>query len=231
MRRDKTDYSCWAVPADLSGISTDPNGKTFSCCCSQGNVTIPSNQTEDLSFLRSIASHIVRDVPEITNDRVTIDTRRIYMSGHSNGCMTSLGMAMKHSDLVAAVCCNAGSLLTFPAENYIPTPTWFSHGKLDKMQPYDGFEFHLEGRANYVMPGPQAEFNYLSILNGCASTNITVIDGGNIQRAWDCVNDANVELMALTFGWHMNINRKITSSAWEFCSAHENLDFLIVDNV
>jgi len=79
-----------------------------------------------------------------TTAKVTIDRSRVYMSGHSNGCMTSLTMAALYSDSVAAVCCHAGSLITpFPASasttgTYIPVPVWMVHGMQDTVIPYEG---------------------------------------------------------------------------------------------
>lgn len=52
-------------------------------------------------------------------------------------------MSMRHSDVVAAVCCHSGALLT-PADDddngdlHTPVPTWLVHGKLDNMVPYFG---------------------------------------------------------------------------------------------
>lgn len=77
-------------------------------------------------FLRTIASYLVQDVPVATDGRVTIDTKRLYWSGHSNGCMMAQAMAMLHSDLVAAVACHSGALLTPPASDYQPRPQWVS---------------------------------------------------------------------------------------------------------
>jgi len=79
-----------------------------------------------------------------TTAKVTIDRSRVYMSGHSNGCMTSLTMAALYSDSVAAVCCHAGSLITpFPASasttgTYTPVPVWMVHGMQDTVIPYEG---------------------------------------------------------------------------------------------
>jgi len=79
-----------------------------------------------------------------TTAKVTIDRSRVYMSGHSNGCMASLTMAALYSDTVAAVCCHAGSLITpFPASasttgTYIPVPVWMVHGMQDTVIPYEG---------------------------------------------------------------------------------------------
>ena len=174
VRQAQTDLPCWAVPADLLGIGPNPNNVTFPYCCTKGITVVPSNETEELAFPRSIASHVVENVPAITNGDVTFNTKRIFMSGQSNGCMMAFSMAMKHSDLVAAVCCRAGLLLSIPSEDYIPTPIWFSRGKLDSLVLYNGTEVPGYG-PTYVMPGPQAGYDYFRTINGCTNLNQTFL--------------------------------------------------------
>jgi len=224
-----TNVPCWAVPADLVGMGDDPIEEVFPCCCKSGATRVNSDETQDLYFLRSIAKNLVQTIPVTSQGMVTIDTKRIYMAGHSNGCMVSMAMAMKHSDLVAAVCCHAGSILSAPANNYIPTPIWFAHGKLDEVLPF------ISGKTEN--PGPQESFQHLSLVNGC-NTSTTVEfyeDGeggtngtiGTIQTALGCTNDARIEFMALNEATHRAYKGLLydfdsTAAAWNFCSSYES---------
>ena len=170
-------------------------------------------------------------MPKNSRGKVTINTKRIYMAGHSNGCMMSFAMALKHSDLVAAVCCHAGNVLTKASDDYNPRPMWFVHGMKDDVVPYEGSGTDL------YFPGALDGFNYLSTLNGCNSTNTTVsFEEGNTRTASDCINDANIELMTLTDVEHrpyknMETQVDTTLAAWEFCSSYELSDEPVLDEI
>ena len=142
------------------------------------------------------------------------------MGGHSNGCMTALGMAMKHSDFVAAVCCHHGALQTNPADDYMPTPIWFVHGKLDDTLLYDeGTQWVVNGTTLVLNP-PQVGYDYLRALNGCNSTEKTLTEDGDVQSASGCIDDAGVEFVTLEEGGHQDF--ETTPLAWEFCSSFES---------
>ena len=128
----------------------DPaNGFPFPSCCCGNNWPVTIRTTDDMSFLRNVAALTVEKVPiTSSSNSVAIDTKRIYMVGHSNGCIASIGMGMMHSDLVAAVGCHSGTTFrdfptgadskqkchyTYP---YIPTPMIMVHGKKDNVVDY-----------------------------------------------------------------------------------------------
>lgn len=136
---DVADLTCWGLPG---GAKDEFGEEAFSCCCSRG---IRPVITQDAAFFRQIAAATTRDVPIQTLNRVTIDTKRIYLAGHSNGCMAAISIAAQGSDFIAAVGCHAGSAITaFPEEYYDnPTPMALVHGTKDRVVPYDGsFLFH-----------------------------------------------------------------------------------------
>lgn len=246
VKAGKTSTPCWAIPGGLSGLGDAPETVTSGCCCLNESpiLGIPQvvepDDTQDLKFLRSIASYVVRDVPLQTDGSVTIDTKRIYMAGHSNGCMASLGMAMAHSDFVAAVCCHSGLLLTPPSDNYTPTPIWFVHGTDDEVLPYDGNSFEVFGNEVFF-PSLQRGFDFLRDLNGCGSgVENKTIDGGDgfiLKTMDDCNEGANVEMLTLWDVGHVPYSQtpsaiiddvnfdtqyNTTSAAWEFCSNYQS---------
>lgn len=224
---DTTDFACWNVPGGLSGLEPQPEASTRPCCCHKSDPvlqTVDPDETNDFEFLRLIASYVVRDVPKLTNNKVTIDTKRIYMGGRSNGCIAAFSMAMLHSDFVAAVCCKSGALLTPPAENYTPVPIWTVHGKGDVLIPYDGLGFGVFD-GTVFFPGIQATFSYLSTLNGCNTTETNVTEHGEIQRSTECERGADIQIDTLGDANHLATYGKgqyeTTESAWEFCSSHQ----------
>lgn len=224
---ETSDLSCWHVPGGLTGLAPDPEAITRPCCCFRSDpVThmVDPDDTRDLRFLRSIASYVVRDVPILTNNTVTIDTKRIYMGGRSNGCIAAYSMAMQHSDLVAAVCCKSGALLTPPAENYTPVPIWTVHGNGDILIPYDGLTFG--SIAGTLFNGVSATFQYLSKLNGCNATESKATDDGEVQKSTACRRGADIQLRTIDGARHFETygmgSYQTSESAWEFCSAYES---------
>lgn len=244
--------ACWAAPAGLENLNPEPELSTRQCCCISCytaalgmGLILDEDIVQDDLFLRTVASYLVQDVPLATDGRVTIDTKRLYFSGHSNGCMMAQAMAMLHSDLVAAVCCHAGALLTPPASDYQPTPQWVVHGKKDDFVEYDGALLYSEIGVNMKFIPQQERFDYLSELNGCTSYESETLSGfedeGSVQRATNCTNNATVELVTLNDVSHypyvdyndngpypdlnshpMTFDYESTEAAWSFCSSFES---------
>ena len=77
----------------------------------------------------------------------SVDTTRIYVTGHSYGCVMAQRVLAKASDLVAAVACFSGALtlandlgvfpLTELSSEYTPRPLMVIHGNTDTVVPYD----------------------------------------------------------------------------------------------
>eukprot|EP00980_Cylindrotheca_fusiformis_P007880 scaffold1677_cov122-Cylindrotheca_fusiformis.AAC.8 len=130
---DIVDTNCWNLPG---GFQLENGTTSPSCCCEKDDE--PISTFYDGPFLRQIAAVLSRDIPDQTSGNVTIDTKRIYMAGHSNGCMTSLSMAAQYSDMVAAVGCHSGTGISpFPEGNFIPRPIATVHGAIDMVIGYD----------------------------------------------------------------------------------------------
>lgn len=181
------DTPCWGLPGGMK----DDNGKSsIPCCCSK---FLQPVRTDVGPFLRQVAAVTVRDVPLQTAGTVTIDSKRIYMAGHSNGCMTSIYMAAQHSDMVAAVGCHAGTVTApFPEQTYDATPMAFVHGTADEVVEYDGKGFFL---------GAETTQSIISNLNECTMLNETRTLGmdNNVTEfaSTNCTNNANVILYVL----------------------------------
>ena len=155
------------VPQGTTNISVAdlPCWDAGECCCHTCTAAdpvecipqFPVNETEmedieefpiqqvdvpDVAFLRQVMADTVAASP------VEIDTTRIYLAGHSNGCMMAQRLAAELSDMIAAVCCHAGVLMgvdvppnTITATgsaSYVPTPVWTVHGDDDTIVNYYG---------------------------------------------------------------------------------------------
>lgn len=232
------------------------------CCCTEpGTIKISEfdpSLTDDLRFLRQTAAVVVRDVPLMTSNQTLIDTKRIYFAGHSNGCMTSLSMAAVHSDLVAAVSCHAGTMLTPFAQDYIATPIWMVIGTADPLVSYNG------GNNNFwwswMYPSSETVFSLFANANQCNFTDTQIVNpapGSNANKysrfkGTSCKDDANVVLLALDnvghnpylgdssedvpIGIRQPVTLDTTQMGWDFMRTHSlkdvpNLDDLPIGEV
>ncbi|CAJ1952254.1 unnamed protein product [Cylindrotheca closterium] len=184
------DDTCWGNAGGL----LNEDGSKFSrpCCCLKGAIPVVTDPSD---FLRQVAAVVVRDIPEQTSNSTSIDSKRIYMAGHSNGCMASVSMAAMHSDVVAAVGCHSGTATTLFPEAYNATPMAFIHGTSDPTVPYEGGAFEF---------GAQEYLSIISQTNGCTSSTETRTEGfeGTSNsfteyRSSNCTNNADVTLYAL----------------------------------
>jgi poly(3-hydroxybutyrate) depolymerase len=219
------DNACFNIPggrALKSGLFvTEP------CCCMKDDVPVLDSKDLAESDLLAVKNMILdifleNRLDNQSNGNATMDATRVYMGGHSNGCMGALGMGAVYSDIVTAVCCHAGTLLTQPTATYTPIPTWIVHGKLDDM----------------IWPqlGEETWSFYGKDLNSCLTTNtVTSMEGGGyvVQSHENCMNNATVTLVSLSQGGHnpflhafewspgaISTTIDTTEMAWEFCSLY-----------
>ena len=136
----------------------------------------PSDDVDDVGFLREMVGQVVAA-------HATVDTNRIYFSGHSNGCMMAQRMLAEASDLVAAVACFAGYLLAeLSSTGYAPRPMMTIHGAADQTTPYVAGVLPTG-------PNPGAEENLAGWggFNGCpgAASTETALGSYNLHEL-DC---------------------------------------------
>jgi poly(3-hydroxybutyrate) depolymerase len=223
--------SCFMAPG---GIPQDDGSETNGCCCNKDEALADPDLTNDDDLMRLMAKTAVEEVPGYSEGRVTIDTKRIYMAGHSNGCVESLSMAAVHSDMVAAVCCHSGVGVTDFAADYSAVPVWMAFGLKDTEFTEDG----SVGASGLAWPKPETVYSSYADKNGCDATETVSpvsVDGaevGNVKtRSSNCDNGAEVSFLALTESGHFpyqnypesNVGASTTTldttiMAWEFCS-------------
>lgn len=209
-----SDISCWALEGGAK-VGGESSTTPTDCCCVKetffgfGAELVPPQETMDTEILKSMFDDVVTNMNDILpTSNVTIDTTRIYVTGHSNGCIASMALAAVYSESIAAVACYGGSLVTEFAANYSATPVFSVHGLLDGEIPLDGLEFGslLDGVVG-VLPATRDVFHYVADKNGCSPDilwdNTTLgADVGTIQSRVGCTNDANVTLVLLNTAGH-----------------------------
>lgn len=87
----------------------------------------------DVDFLATLIQTIGREH--------AIDTRRVYVSGFSNGAAMAMRFAIERSDLVAAACAVAGHLWIREQQPQHPVSLIYIAGDSDPLSPWDGGTF------------------------------------------------------------------------------------------
>jgi len=251
---------CFQVPGFALDVTFGrPGGNnviTGGCCCLDGNgLPVVEDGPNDPLFVKMVIDDALEKfqtkddnnddgVDAINDSALSLDEDRVYLAGHSNGCITALAVAAIYPTQIAKVACHAGLLATpFPPEyEDTPVPIWLVHGAEDLVILYEGSaeQIPLLGEIGYwSFPETTA---YLAAKNGCApssSSSETVFDDdgneiGSVVTYTDCVDDATVQAVTLTADGHSpfrtpyppvesfgGVNTVIdtTALAWEFLSS------------
>ena len=181
-----------------------------------------SSTTNDVSFINSLINFI--------DDEYSIDLKRIYSTGMSNGGYMSYKLACDLSSKIAAVVSVTGSMTNETTDGCNPThPTSVAqiHGLQDTVVNYygNGFSKPIED----VM-------DYWADINNCTpepdTSEIFGNNGGGIHDVYSgCDNQTNVELYLMTnmgHNWPNQNNHDLQASTtvWNFLSKYD-IDGLI----
>lgn len=180
----------------------DPFGLRFwngtdACCQYFGDA-------DDSGYLRGLIDAIA--------ERYSVDFKRVYFIGHSNGGFMSHRMACDHADTVAAVASLAGATWLDPADcqSSEPVHTLQIHGTADDTVLYGGGCF--PGLACY--PGAVATAEQWAGHNGCSLEGerelppldlVTEVAGRDTlvtSYANDCQAGGSAELWTIFGGFH-----------------------------
>jgi polyhydroxybutyrate depolymerase len=171
----------------------------------------------------------IRDLIARLEALYTIDPKRIYATGISNGGGMTNRLACDLSDLIAAIAPDSGAYNFWQDCNPSrPVPVLAFHGLDDKIVPY-------EGDAPETMTPPIEEWaGAWAGRNGCSSTPdiSTPLDTVTVKAWSNCKNNADVILYTLADHGHSwpgspVMPRSITSQAvnatdvmWDFFMTH-----------
>ena len=101
-------------------------------CCARQPV-------DDDAFLRQLIADVVEQQRSTAHP---VDLRRLYVSGHAEGCMLAQAILARSSGLFTAAACSSAHLQTEPiaseAQPFYPTPLMIIHGMLDNEHAYFG---------------------------------------------------------------------------------------------
>jgi polyhydroxybutyrate depolymerase len=138
---------------------------------------------DDVGFLRTM-------IAKIKVDYAMVDSRRVYVTGISNGCAMAHRLAAEASDVVAAGACTALYLLTEQAS--LPRPVSFTeiHGIQDSVVSY---------AASSKWTGAQANFQRWARFNNCTGTPVKTSLTANsyLEEYSSCAAGTKVKLYSI----------------------------------
>jgi polyhydroxybutyrate depolymerase len=198
--------------ADKAGfIVVYPEGISFSwnagvCCGSAAD-----REIDEPDFVREMLS----DLGTI----VSVDSKRIYATGFSNGGMLSYCLACEMSDVLAAVGPVGGVLTSSPCEPQEPVSLIHVHALNDQVVPFASAAF-----PNF--PSAKEDITNWVQINECtepATTEKLLNDILTHTAYTSCKNNTAVELYTFETGGHTWPSKYVwdTSQAlWDFFAAH-----------
>lgn len=186
-------------------------------CCDLANSGV-----DDSAYLRKVIDDI--------KAKYTVDPKRVYFVGHSNGGFMSFRMACDHADAVAAIASLAGAMVDDiskckPSE---PVAVLQIHGTADDTVNYNGGSI---GPAAY--PGAQGSVEDWATLDGCDLKSETLAKKLDLesslageeteiqQYASGCKPGGHAELWTIQEGSHVpNLSDNFAPAVIDFLLAH-----------
>jgi len=179
------------------------------------------SQVDDDAYLLAVLKEM--------ESNYSIDAKRIYFVGHSNGGFMSYRMACRHPDRIAAIASLAGA--SFFKETDCGAKSSVSvlqvHGTKDETILYEGGQ--ILGNS---YPSAFASTSQWATVNQCTQNAVsrsTKLDlEGNIAgdetsiKAWtNCQNSSEVELWTVENATHIpTLSSTFATKIWEFFAAH-----------
>ena len=158
-------------------------GQSATACCrvDADAADVPSNNADDVGFLREVVAQVAAAHP--------VDTTRVYVTGTSYGCVMAQRVLAQASDLVAAVACFSGLLalsndlgvfpLTELSSEYTPRPLMVIHGNADVRVPYDPTPTSAANAPYPRTPGAEGNLALWGGYNGCPGDSATETPNDN----------------------------------------------------
>ena len=198
----------------------DASGNTFwnatDACCDLRAVG-----TDDAAYLLSMIQQV--------QQKYTVDPKRIYIVGHSNGGFMSYRMACDHADKVAAIVSLAGATFADPArcKPSQPVSVLQVHGTADNVIPYTGGQI-----LGHAFPPAEETVSTWASLDGCGATPAASATKLNLDEGLEgddasastftgCTSGTSVELWSIKDGAHSpNLSTAFSSGLIAFLYAH-----------
>jgi polyhydroxybutyrate depolymerase len=226
------------VTADAHGfIVVHPNGTgllrerflSFNAgmCCGYAK----DHKVDDVGFVRDMLDDIERTF--------SIDPKRVYATGYSNGAILSQRLGCELSERIAAIAPVAGPMGIDNCRPVRPVPVLYFHGTADPFAPYEGgLKKALVGSEMQQYKSARETIAGWVERDRCTgSPQVTLKKGAVTCQTWGrCADDADVTLCTIEGGGHTwpggqttmsertlgPLNRDVSASEmiWQFFAKH-----------
>lgn len=169
-------------------------------CCPPAS----EDEIDDVGFIKKLIAKV--------SSQYNIDSKKIYVTGLSNGCSMTQRLANEASDVITAAACMSLHLLVPKDPDYNPISVMTIMGTNDDL--YNSSE---------GMSGAEENLEKWKTMNNCTGTYEVTWSSGN-SVAWtylDCENDTEVSLVTIDGGGHtlykgVETEINTTKLAWDF---------------
>jgi len=218
-----------SAQSDASGfLAAYPNGtgekKSWNggLCCGEA----ARNGTDDVGFVKAV----IADIASYAN----IDSKRIYVTGFSNGAFLVYRLACEAADQIAAFGPIGATQALRDEESCRPkrpVPLIHFHGTADELNPYNGL---TTGAGVEFVSVPHA-IAYWAEADGCPASPESTTTGSIVHELYGpCAGGATVELYTVVDGEHAwpggeavsaqvgkpTMEISATALMWEYFMAH-----------
>jgi len=204
-------------PTGTGRIKSVPTWNSGACC---GYAM--ENHVDDVAFFSALIDELEQDY--------SVDPKRIYATGISNGGMMSYRLACELSDKIAAIAPVEGAQ-DLPCHPASRVSVMIFHGTADHLVPYDGGStpFQLVSKRSDTSVAETVEF--WSKRDGCAATpQHTETEELRTDVYAGCKDGTAVELYSIQGGHHMWPGLGISGNSvpatgliWSFFAQHPKL--------
>ena len=210
-----------AAPDGTRDAKGHPFWNALDFCCGTG--------VDDVAYLLGLVGEIERTY--------SIDKKRIYLVGHSNGAAMAYRLACDAADRFAAVVSLGGTFYNDPSKCKPTSPVAVRemHGTADETLPYDGGYIKLPSLSDKVdvpsaasITGAWAGYNGCGAASAAEALDLDLDVAGpetRVSRYSSCRAGADVELLSMAGTKHVpfNLTKDLARVTYAFLKAHPKL--------
>ena len=185
------------VVAYPDGIGSQSDGTGFQTwnggyCCGPAQ----TQDVDDVAFIGRLIDTLVTQLP--------IDTKRVFIAGHSNGGILAYRLACELSEKIAAIGLQAGSNVVRGCAPSRAVPVMHIHGSADTNVPIGGGRG--SGLSTTLFVSAQAAVDAMIAANRCSTSyqpSKSVSDSNVTAKTWTCIGtDIQVRLVTVSTATH-----------------------------
>jgi polyhydroxybutyrate depolymerase len=207
----------YATPDGLTDAQGNEYWNATDACCDLGGTGV-----DDSTYLSTLIKQI--------QAHYTVDPKRVFLVGHSNGAFMSYRMACDHADQIAAIVSLAGAMWSDVSKCTPTAPVSILevHGTADPTIDFNGGQI-----SGHAYPGVTTTVGDWVTLDGCAATADTSSPAMDLEStiagaettvtkyAAGCKPGGHTELWTIAGGAHVpNFTAAFSPAAIDFLFAH-----------